>query len=73
MRRGPDARRPHVDLARIGPCAGNKLRNGVGRHRWVYNNESREPDDARDRRDVADEIEIELIIKRRIDGMRRTN
>ena len=29
--------------------------------------------DARDRRDIADEIEIELFIERRIDSVRRTN
>src|SRR5262245_66333065 len=28
-------------------------------------------DDARDRRDIADEIEVELLIKRRIDGVVR--
>ena len=30
-------------------------------------------DDARDRRDVADEIEIELLVERRVDGIRRTD
>jgi hypothetical protein len=30
-------------------------------------------DDARDRRDVADEIEVELVIERRVDCVRRTD
>ena len=29
-------------------------------------------DDARDRRDVADEIEIELVVERRVDRVRRS-
>ena len=30
-------------------------------------------DDARDRRDVADEIEVELVVERRVDRVRRTD
>ncbi len=72
-RRGPDAGRRHVDLARIGLGVGDELGNGLGRNRWMYLHDVGRADDARDRRDVADEIEIELVVERRVDRIRRTD
>ena len=69
--RGPDAGRRHVDLARIGLGVGDELGNRLGRNRWIYLHDSGDADEACDRRDVADEIEIELVVKRRVDRVRR--
>ena len=64
---GADAGRRHVDLARIGLGIGDELGNGLGRNRWIHHHDIGHADDARDRRDVADEIEIELVVERRVD------
>src|SRR5215471_10501309 len=50
---------------------GNELRNGPGRERRIDGHDKWEVDDARDRRDVADEIETEVFVKRRIDRIGR--
>ena len=67
-----DAARRQIELARIGLGVGDELGNRLGRKRRIA------PPctlgtrhDARDRRDVADEIEIELVVERRVDGVRR--
>ena len=39
----------------------------------MYQHDKGAADDARDRRDVADEIEIELVVERRVDRVRRTD
>jgi hypothetical protein len=38
----------------------------------MQHNDIPHPDDARNRRNVADEIEIELAVERRVDGVRRS-
>ena len=53
--------------AQIGFRIGNKSRNGVGRNRWVDHHDIRGAANARDRRNIADEIEIE---ERRVDRVR---
>ena len=73
MGRGPVAGRRHVDLARIGLGVGDELGNGLGRNRWIHHHDIGRADDAGDRRDVADEIEIELVVERRVDRVRRTD
>ena len=67
----PNAGRRHVDLARIGLGIGDELGNRLGRNRWIDHHDEGRADDARDRRDVADEIEIELVVERRVDRVRR--
>ena len=69
----PIAGRRHVDLARIGLGVGDELGNRLGRNRWIHHHDVGHADDARDRRDVADEIEIELVVERRIDRVRRAD
>ena len=64
------AGRGHVDLARIGLGVGDELRNGVDRERGMHLHHVRHADDAGDRRHVADEVEIELLVERRVDGVR---
>ena len=68
-----DAARTVGELARIRLGIGDELGNRLGRNRWMYHHDKGTADEARDRRDVADEIEIELVVKRRIDRVRRTD
>ncbi len=71
MDRGAVAGRRHVDLARIGFGVGDELRNRRGRHRQVDLHHQRHAHDAGDRRDVADEIELEIVVERGVDGVVR--
>src|SRR5262245_14013051 len=64
---GPGTARRHVDPARIGIRIGDELGNSFGRNRWMYRYDVGLPANAGDRRDVADEVEIELVVERRID------
>jgi hypothetical protein len=59
----------HVDPARISLGIANELGNGLGWNRWVHHDDIWLAADGRDRRDVADEIEAELVVKRGIDGI----
>jgi hypothetical protein len=69
--RRPAAGRCHVDLARIALGVGDELWEGPGRDRWINHHDEGERGESADRRDVADEIEIQSVIKRRVDGVRR--
>src|SRR5262245_60384803 len=40
---------------------------------WIYPHDEREANDASDRRDVAEEIEVEPVVKRRVDRVRRAH
>ena len=73
MRRAPVAGRRHVDLARVGLGVGDELGNGLGRNRRIHLHDVGHAHDARDRRDVADEIEIELVVERRVDRVAATD
>src|SRR5215470_7304102 len=64
-----DTARRHGDLARIGLGIGDELGNCFGRNRWMHRYDVRLPVNACDRRDVADEIETELVIERGVDGV----
>src|SRR5262249_23719448 len=70
---GSDTARRHVDFAWVGLGIGDKLGNGVGWNRWVEHHDERHADDARHRRDVAYEIEVEVVIERHIDRVGRSN
>src|SRR5262245_58989944 len=67
MGRGPNARRGHVDLSRIALGVGDKLGNRLWWCRGVYEYYERYSTEPRDWRDIANEIEIELVVKRCID------
>ncbi len=67
MGRAAVAGRSHVDFARIGLGIGDELGDRLGRNRWMHQDDHRDADDAGDRGDVADEVEIELVVERRID------
>src|SRR5262249_28326597 len=61
------ASRCHGDLARIGLGVGDQLRNGFGHDRRIGQHDLRLPDQARNRRDVAQKHEIKLVVERRVD------
>ena len=73
MLRGSVAARRHVELAGVRLGVGDKLGNRLGRNRWVHHHDVGCADDSRDWRDVADECEIELLVERRVDGIRLTD
>src|SRR5215211_6348689 len=57
----------HVDFARVGPGIRDELGNRLRRERWVYHHNEGDRVDAGDGCDVAEEVEIEFLVKRRID------
>src|SRR6516165_2613757 len=71
MGRESGAARRKIDHAWIGLGIGNELGDRLCRKRWIYQHDKGHADDARDRRDVADEVEIELVVERRVDRVRR--
>src|SRR5262252_5985543 len=70
---GTDAGRRHVDPTWIGLGVGNELGNRLDRHRGVHLYGKRLASDARDRRDVADEIEIELVVEGGVDRVHESS
>jgi hypothetical protein len=70
---GPVAGRCHVDLAGIGLGVGDELRDRLSWNGWIDHHDIRAAANARDRRNVADEIEIELFAKRRVYRARQAN
>jgi hypothetical protein len=60
---GSVAARRHIDLAWVGLGIGNEFRNRLDRKRGIDLHDVGLAVDARDRRDVADEVEIELIVQ----------
>src|SRR5689334_12889544 len=66
---GADAARGEVELPRMGFGIGNEFRNGVDRNGRMHLQHVRYRKGAVDGRKIADEIEIEVLIKRRVDGV----
>jgi hypothetical protein len=71
--RRSNARRRHIELARIGFGIGNEIRDRLGRNRWIDDHDERLATDAGDRRNIAHEVVIELWVERGIDGVGRTD
>src|ERR1035437_10775433 len=71
--RPADAARAVGKLARIRLGIGDERWKRLGRHRWMYQHDKGAADEARDRRDVANAVKIEIVVKRRLDGVRRTD
>src|SRR5262245_46126037 len=69
---GANAGRSKVDLARIGFRMGNKFGDCLGRKRWVHHQDMRATGDTRDRCDIAEKNEIELVVECRVDYVGRT-
>src|SRR5262249_14232473 len=72
MGRESGAARRKIDHAWIGLGMGNELGDRLCRKRWIYQHYKGPAGDARDRRDVTDEVKIELAVERRIDRVRRS-
>src|SRR5262249_58385844 len=67
MRPGADAGGCHAELARIALRIGDELGDRLRRNRRIDLEYVWRTDDSRDRRNVAKEVEIEFLVKRRID------
>ena len=63
--------RCHRDLAWICLGIGDEFWNGLGGERWIDHHDDGDTHHTRHRRHVANEIEIELVIERGIDRIRR--
>src|SRR5215831_4817003 len=61
-----DPTRRHGELARIGFGVRDELRNRLGRNGWVHQHDVGVDNNAGDRSDIANEIEIELVVQRRV-------
>src|SRR5262249_31300427 len=68
-----DASRRHVDLSGIHLGVGDELGNRLDRHRGIHLHGKGLAMNARDRRDVADQIEIEPLIERGVDRVHRSD
>src|SRR5215467_9338242 len=66
-----DAGRSHVDLTWIVLGESNEFRNGLGRNRRIDLHDLGHAEDAGDRRDVTEKHEVELIVERRVNSVRR--
>ena len=73
MLRAADAGRRHVELARIGLGVGDELGNGVGRNGRIDLHHQRDDVDATDRDDVREEVEVEFVVQRGVDGVLRVD
>src|SRR5215475_2249306 len=71
MGRASDDARRKVDLARISLGISDELGDRLGRNRWMHQHDVGHDHNAGDRRDVTDEIEVELVIERRVHRVRR--
>src|SRR6516164_5439596 len=70
MLRRADTRRANVDFTWCCFGGGEELRKGFYRKRRMYRYDHWKANNARDRRDVAHEIEIKIIVERRVDCIR---
>ena len=68
---GPNTRRREIDPAWIGPGVGNEFWDRFGRNTWIDFHHIGRAHDAGDGRNVADEIEIELVVNRCADRVIR--
>src|SRR5215469_8066141 len=71
MGRTSNACRRIVDFTGIGLGVDDELRNRLGWNRWIYHHDISATANARDRRDVAYEIKIEVRIERGVDRVTR--
>jgi hypothetical protein len=71
--RGSNAGRSHIELARIGFGIGNEFSDRLGRNRRIDDHHERLATNAGDRRNIANEVVIELWVERGIDGVARTD
>jgi hypothetical protein len=63
-------------LARPGALCfgvGDEFGDRFGRNRWMHHHDVGHDHNAGDRRDVVDEIEAKVVVKRRVNGVRRVS
>src|SRR5262245_45360477 len=70
MGAAPVTRHRDVRLAGIGLGVVDELGKSLGCKRWVDQHDQRHPEQSGDRCDVTDEIEVQLLVERRIDRVR---
>ena len=68
---GPNTRRREIDPAWIGPGVGNEFWDRFGWNTWIDFHHIGRAHDAGDGRNVPDEIEIEVVVKRCADRIIR--
>jgi hypothetical protein len=68
-----DATGCHAELARIRLSGGDELRNCCGRNRWAHHHDVGPDNNAGDRRDVTDQMEIQFVVERCVDRLCRTD
>src|SRR5262249_61008991 len=73
MLRAADTAGPHIDLAGIGLSVSDQVGNRLRWERRVYHQHAHSADDAGNRRDVADEIETKIVVKRDVPRVICTN
>src|SRR5215468_7769308 len=73
MHRRTKGPRAHVDLARATFGIGDKLWDGFGGERRMHHHHVGDDNNAGDRRDVADEIEVEFVIECRVERVEGTD
>src|SRR3954452_12671083 len=72
MRDPTDATRTVGKLARIGLGMGDELGKRSCWNRWMHRHDKTTAHQTRDWSDVVNEIEIEIVVERRINGIRRS-
>src|SRR5258707_1193742 len=70
MGRRADSRRREAELVRVGFGVSDQFRDGCGLNQWMDDDDLWLANDARDRRDIAHEIEFEVLVKSRVDRSR---
>src|SRR5262249_40858170 len=65
--RAPIAARAHADLAGIGLRVGDEFGNSCDIKRWIHLHDMRHTDDARNRRNITNEVVVEFFEQRCID------
>src|SRR5262245_44384664 len=73
MGRCSGSSRPITDIYRASLGIGDEIGNRFSRDRWIYRHDKWCTDNASDRRDIADEIEIEPVVECRIDCVETTD
>ena len=71
MRRRPDTSGRKVKLARVGLGVSDQFGNGLDRDRWIDLEHVGNAEEACNGGEVANEIEIEITVERRVDRVRR--
>src|SRR5262245_21297268 len=73
MRPRPVAGRGHVDFAWVSLGVCDEFGNCLGWYQWINHHDLSLAANARHWRDVADEIEVEFVVERRVTRVRRAD